>query len=113
MSGGGYRGGSTVFRAGKSGKMNPRRKQDRIEDIIDARRGEGKSSRRKLVKGKPVEQPPGLHVLSKPERIEILRKIKKSRAASEERQRANGELAVKKKRDAYAKFVKDMKKRTQ
>lgn len=74
MSGGGYRGGSTLL-TGFSTKMPIR-------------------GGKKLTKKEKVrrQQPPGLHVLSAEERKAILKRIRESRSASIERERVALEM---------------------
>ncbi|WP_133119803.1 hypothetical protein [Pseudooceanicola lipolyticus] len=112
MSGGGYRGGSTVFRAGKGSKSSPRERSDRIEDVIDDRRsGVKPGAKQKKKKAAFGDDAPGLHVLSVEDRQKVMQKVFRSRQASVERGRARLQNKEEKRREAYVNFVKAMKER--
>lgn len=112
MSGGGYRGGSTVFRTGKGSKSSPRKRSGRIEDVIDDRRsGVKPGAKRKKKKAAFGNDAPGLHVLSAEDRQKVMHKVSRSRQEATERERARLQNEEEKRREAYAKFVKSMKER--
>ncbi|WP_129590250.1 hypothetical protein [Roseovarius nitratireducens] len=114
MSGGGYRGGSTVFRAGKGSKSSPKGRSDRIEDVIDDRRaGVKPGGKRKKKKAAFGDDAPGLHVLSTEERRKVMQKVSRSRQQSKDRERARLKDEEEKRRTAFANLVKSMKERSE
>lgn len=113
MSGGGYRGGSTVLRVGKGSKISPRDRSDRIEDILDDRRAGVKPGGRRPKKKNAAlrDDAPGLHVLPPEERWAVMEKVRKSRQISEVRKAEKERLDRKRRDEAFTKFVADMQKR--
>lgn len=112
MSGGGYRGGSTVFRTGKGSKSSPRERSDRIEDVIDDRRsGVKPGAKRKKKKAAFGTDAPGLHVLSAEDRKKVMQKVSRSRRESVERESTRLQNEEEKRREAFGNFVKSMKER--
>ncbi|MBV7410865.1 hypothetical protein [Maritimibacter sp. DP1N21-5] len=60
---------------------------------------------------KPAVLTPGLNLLSPEERREILRKVRVSRHLSDERKAKKEQIEKERKRQAFEKFVSDLKKR--
>jgi hypothetical protein len=94
MGKGNYTGGSTVLR-GFSAKA-------------DVRSGTRLSKREKMKR----QRAPGFHVLSKEDRKEIFKKVRKSRKEAERAEREKGKLEQDRKKEAFAKFKSQMLNRT-
>lgn len=102
-----------MFKAGKGAKSSPRKKNDRIEDILDERRAgvkPGGQSKKKALFG---DDAPGLHVLSADDRRKVMQKIRDSRQISDDRAREKEEVEKEKRRTAFANFAKSVKEREQ
>ena len=92
MAGGSYRGGSTIVYTGNS--------------KIDVTPRSGVQKKKKSKKNSA----PGLHVLSKKDRKDVMKKVWKSRKRSQERAYKKEADEAEKKATAFSNFVNDVKK---